>query len=340
MQQTSGQTLVVVNYVAARARRAWPLIKNALAESGVRFDAYESVAAGEAEKRVRLALREGYQTVAAVGGDGTLSEVARGFFECPVGTNRDNSDDAGGMPRPVNASAVLAVLPAGTGDDFARGLEQGRRVPLENWLRRFIEYHKQPVDAKRTRLADTILATVNEIDGSGARRFVCLNSATVGFSADVVTRVSRQAGAWRRLGGEARFALAAVGALAAWRNREVRVAVDDAELVECATNLIAVANGAYAGGGMKFAPSARVDDGRLEVLAACGVSRGGVMRELARIHRGGHVANPKIIFTSGTRVRVETVETGATLAVEADGDMRGYTPAEFRVMPGALRLVF
>jgi diacylglycerol kinase (ATP) len=162
----------------------------------------------------------------------------------------------------------------------------------------------------------------------------------VGFSADVVTRVTRQAGAWRRLGGEARFALAAVGALAAWRNREVRVAVDDAELVECATNLIAVANGAYAGGGMKFAPSARVDDGRLEVLAACGVSRGGVMRELARIHRGGHVANPKIIFTSGTRVRVETVETGATLAVEADGDMRGYTPAEFRVMPGALRLVF
>lgn len=330
MQQQPERTLVVVNYAAARVRRAWPQIKNALSESGVRFDAYESEAAGASERRVRAALsEEGYRTVAAVGGDGTLSEVARGFFELPSTTNRSD------VPRSVNQSASLALLPAGTGDDFARGLML-KRAPLESWLARFIEYCRAPAEARRSRVVDTILASV---DG-GARRFVCLNVATVGFSAEVVTRVAAQAGAWRRLHGEARFALAAVGALAAWRNREVRIRVDDEEWLECATNLVAVANGAYAGGGMKFAPTARPDDGRLDMLVACRVSRAGVMRELARIHRGTHVNNPRIMLTSGTRVRIETVETAHTLPVEADGDTRGHTPAEFQVMPASLRVVF
>jgi len=71
----------------------------------------------------------------------------------------------------------------------------------------------------------------------------------------------------------------------------------------------------------------------------CRLSRAGLVRELTRIHRGGHLANPKVKLARGTRVRVETTDESDSLAVEADGDVRGRTPAEFRVMAAALRVV-
>jgi diacylglycerol kinase (ATP) len=91
---------------------------------------------------------------------------------------------------------------------------------------------------------------------------------------------------------------------------------------------------------MNFSPSARVDDGLLDVLTVCGISRAGLLRELTRIHSGGHIANPKVRLTRGTHVRVETLDGADSLGVEADGDVRGRTPAEFRVLPAALRVVF
>jgi diacylglycerol kinase (ATP) len=117
-------------------------------------------------------------------------------------------------------------------------------------------------------------------------------------------------------------------------------AIKEGEWTECRTNLIAVVNGTYAGGGMNFSPEARLDDGLLDVLTVCRLSRAALLRELARVRRGGHLANPKVKLTRGTRVRVETHDPADSLPVEADGDVRGHTPAEFRVMPGALRVVF
>jgi diacylglycerol kinase (ATP) len=120
----------------------------------------------------------------------------------------------------------------------------------------------------------------------------------------------------------------------------VRVEVDGRLWRECRTNLIAVVNGPFAGGGMNFAPAARVSDGRLDVVTACDLSRASIVRELARVHRAGHLANPKVILAGGSRVRVETADEADPLPVEADGDPRGRTPAEFVVMPSALRVVF
>jgi diacylglycerol kinase (ATP) len=136
-----------------------------------------------------------------------------------------------------------------------------------------------------------------------------------------------------------RFACAAVQSLAAWRGRRVRIRVDEGEWKECRTNLVTVVNGAYAGGGMNFSPTARIDDGLLDVLSVCGISRAELVRELARVHRGGHLANPKVTLARGTRVRIEAFEETDALALEADGDVRGGTPVELRVVPAALRVV-
>jgi diacylglycerol kinase (ATP) len=176
--------------------------------------------------------------------------------------------------------------------------------------------------------------------GLEGRRFVCLNAATLGIGAEVSARVAAQGATARRLPGEARFALAAVPRLLAWRNRRVRIHVDGRVWRECGTNLVAVVNGAYAGGGMNFSPQASLTDGLLDVLAVCDMSRPALVRELSRVHAGGHLNNPKVKLTRARHVRVETLDARDTLALEADGDPRGHTPADFRVMPAALRVVF
>jgi diacylglycerol kinase (ATP) len=322
------ETLVIVNHSAARARAAWVVVRRALADAGVAFDAHEAREFGDARARARAALDAGYRTVAVVGGDGTLSEVVNGFFADESAAGRNSP------PRSLNPVAALAVLPAGTGNDFARALE-GRRATLGEWIARLVRHCRDTRAGETTRAVDVLRGTV----GDDARSFFCLNAVTLGIGAEVAARVAAQGNSVRKLSGEVRFALAAAASLARWRERRVRVRVDESEAFECATNLIAVVNSRFAGGGMMFSPEARVDDGLLDVVTASKISRRMLVREMMRIHAGGHVANPRVSITRGARVRIEPVTDADVLPVEADGDVRGVTPLELEVMPGALRVV-
>jgi diacylglycerol kinase (ATP) len=212
----------------------------------------------------------------------------------------------------------------------------GGRSPLDGWIKRLVTHCKRSTpDASTTRVVDTIYAEVN----GTPKRFVCLNAATIGVSADVAARVSRQGGMKRRLPGELRFGIEGVHALRAWRNHAVQLTADE-HSVACHTSLIVVANGIFVGGGMKVAPGARVDDGKLDALTVCNLSRLQVLRQFRHLYSGKHVKDQKIVMLSGSQVRVETVDGAPALPIEADGDVRGQTPATFRIIPSSLRIVW
>lgn len=337
----TARLLVIGNFAAARARRAWPVVRAALDAAGVSYDFHATRRKGDARERTREALGEGYATIAAVGGDGTLSETASGFFG-PCDALADTES-----PRAVNPRAALAVLPAGTGDDFARGLAGGTRRPLHEWLARLVRHARalrgasgevelESVADETTRAVDVMLGSAE----GGEGRFICVNEASLGLGAEACSLVAAQRGVVLRLSGEARFALAALRALARWREREIRVRLDGGEWRVLRTNIAAVMSGTHAGGGMNFAPHARPDDGLLDVVTARDLSRREIVRELARIHGGGHLANPKVRVERGARVRIETTDARDHLGIEADGEPRGHTPVELRVMPRALRVVW
>ena len=320
--------LILINPTSSRARSAWVRIKDALAKNAICYDVKETTTRGQGETLTRDALNAGYQTIAVVGGDGTISESVRGFFQEP-------NEDRDTFPLPVNPASALAILPGGTGNDFARGL-MGGRSPLDSWIERLVSHcTRSTPDTSTTRVVDTIYAAVT----GTPKNFVCLNAATIGVSADVAARVSRQGGMKRRLPGEVRFAMEGVHALRGWRNQAVQL-IADGQSVECHTSLIVVANGIFVGGGMKVAPDARVDDGKLDALSVCNLSRLQVLRKFRHLYSGKHVHDRKIVMLSGSQVRVETAAGAPPLPIEADGDVRGHTPATFRIIPSSLRIVW
>lgn len=320
----AAELLIIINNVAAKARQSWPAIKNRLDAAGVHYKTYQTERQGDATLQTRVALNSGVQLIAVVGGDGTLSEAAAGFFQF--------NDDLDIPPTSINPSATLAVLPAGTGDDFARGLRR-KRAPLNDWIDLLISLVHGHSTAK------PIDVLYGRCDGF-QKPFICLNASTMGIGGETAGRVAAQGAFMRRFSGEFRFVFAAVGALAVWRERRVRVTVDDHVVADGPMNLVGVANGLYAGGGMMFSTEARLDDGKLDVVTASGLTRANVVTELSRIHTGGHLKNPKVTLTQGTWVRIETLLLQDAMPLEADGNVRGVTPVEFRVMPNAMRFLF
>src|SRR5512132_49218 len=148
--------VMVVNPASdhGRTARRWPEIARAAAARGLDLDVRATEAAGHASELTRDALREGAGLIVAVGGDGTVSEVANGFFD---------GDDA------VNPDAELAVIPRGSGCDFVKTFAISKRV--ERAVATAAGSTVRTIDLGRVRFTDW--------DGQPAARIFC-NAASAG----------------------------------------------------------------------------------------------------------------------------------------------------------------
>ena len=264
---------------------------------------------GEASQVTREAISQGIKQVVAVGGDGTLNEVVNGYL-----------DETG---KALDSEVTLGLLPSGTGSDFRRSLGFRTR---EDSLRALTGAHTRLVDAMRIEFTSG--------DGAQLSRFG-INVASFGLGGETVALVNR----WREslpswIGGRARFIAAALSALKRHRSVPIKVLLDGRRGVDVAGNLIVVANGQYAGGGMMLAPNAELDDGLLDVILTDRLTRFDIIKELRRIGRGGHLQNPKV---SETRAGDVSIRAAERLPIDIDGEMSGYTPAQLTVLPSVVR---
>lgn len=305
MTHELGPLRLIVNPHAGRGRVREQLaeLRRALDEHGIDHQVVETEGPGHATTLTRQTLDAGWRYVAAVGGDGTVHEVLNGWFD---------------GDKPVAEQAVLGVAAAGSGSDFARTFGLPRRPDL--LVRHLASSHTTAVDVGRMRYRDT--------DGAETTRLFA-NVAEVGWGAEVVRRASRSP----RWLGRARYLAAAYGAIAATRRPQTTVELAHTTLERPLVNLV-VANGQFFGGGMKVAPRAVPNDDRFNVQLFWG-GRSQVFVLSTRIFRGDHLPHPNIAEHQSATVAVESVEP---LAVEADGEYLGTTPANFSLLPQALRL--
>ena len=216
--------------------------------------------------------------------------------------------------------AELAVLPAGTGQDFGRthdiptAFDDAVRVALDGTAR--------PLDLGRVTYRD-------DAGGEAVRWFANVGSA--GMSGAVARRANSMS---KRLGGRATFFYALLREFAAWKNTEVTVTLDGDERRGRMHDVI-VANGRWHGGGMKLAPDASPDDGLFDVVLIGDVSKLDFVTTAPKLYSGRHASHPKVDVLRSTTVGVDAAQP---LPIELEGEQVGTTPARFEIVPGALRV--
>jgi YegS/Rv2252/BmrU family lipid kinase len=303
-------TVVVVNPAAAGGlvgRDLARLERVVRAHAGA-CDVAVSRGPGGAAALAEEAARGGATRVVSLGGDGTHNEVLNGLMR--------------GAREP--ARVELGILPAGTGSDFCRVLEHGRS--FERGARALRDAPGVPVDVGSVRFTTDA--------GDEATRYF-LNIASCGVSGLVDRLVN---GSSKRLGGTVTFFVAALRALRRYRPARVSLAIDGLDQGEIELNTLAVCNGRYAGGGMLFAPDARLADGALDVVAIEHAPLARTLTLTPRIYRGTHGGSPLVRAFRGRVVRVAPLR-GEPPLLDIDGEVPGRAPAEFRVHPRAVRLV-
>jgi diacylglycerol kinase (ATP) len=298
------RTQVIVNPESdhGRTRRRWKTIREAI-RSFIQEFRYEFTEKPlQAIEITREAIKAGHELIIGVGGDGTMNEIANGFFE---------------GRRIINPETTLGIVPSGTGSDLTRSLN----IPpgLKDALKVITQAPSAPIDVGRV----TFRATA----GPETERFF-LNVADFGVGGEVVRQVNQ-----RRLERKASsYIRCLMSTMRRYQAKKVRIRVDGRELPEEEYVIGAVANGRIFGKGMKFAPQAKLDDGQFDLILVRNMGFLEFCRHGWKIFLGTHLSHPKITFLRGRGV--EAVSPGRQdVLLELDGEQLGGLPARFEILP-------
>jgi YegS/Rv2252/BmrU family lipid kinase len=274
---------------AGRAARMLPAVEAELRSRGIAFRVERTTSMDHARELARGAAAAG-EIAAAMGGDGLTGAVA--------GELRDGA-------------GVLAVLPGGRGNDFARklGIDPDPVAACAN------------VSAGRERRVDLALV--------GDRSYLGILSA--GLDSDANELANRT----KLKLGTAVYAYAALRALARWKPAQWSVTIDG-EAHEFSGYSVAVANSGVFGSGMFLVPDAELDDGLLDVVLSADIPKRRYIANVPKVFKGTHVGEPGLRMLRGRSI---TFEADRPFTAFADGDPIAELPATVTVAPGTLRVL-
>lgn len=235
---------------------------------GLAYDLVTTGQAGEAVTLAHAAVSDGYETIVAVGGDGTVNEVVNGMMDA-VG------------PQPA---CTLGVIPLGSGNDFAKIPSLPTNVL--GACHRLAAGYSVALD----------LGRVND------RYFV--NGVGLGFDAQVSVEATKIP--W--LTGLPLYLLAVLRTLLlSYKTPEATIQLDDRTIRQSIT-MCYVGIGRCAGGGFWLTPDADASDGLFDVAIARGLSRLGILRLLPEVMKGTHVDKEPVTMARSRRLVVDLEE--------------------------------
>lgn len=310
-------TLVIVNPASANGAtaRRWPALDELLRRHHagpleIRFTERPTHATEIA------AAAAGRTMLICVGGDGTLHEIVNGLMRIDV------------AHRPP-----VALIPSGTGSDFARSLGL-------------------PQDAASA-VAALASASLQRIDvgeivcmhGRELRARFFINIAGLGFDAEVSAEIARAAA--RGLKGKAVYFFSVFKTLGRMRNRHMRITLipprisgEEPRTVDCSASLVTVCNGRFFGGGMHIAPHADPTDGTFDIVLLDSMGKLEFVANFLRVYRGTHLSHPKVRTERASELRIEQItRDGAPVHLQAEGELIGEAPVSIRMIPAAIEVL-
>jgi len=256
--------------------------------------------------------------IIAVGGDGTVREVASGLISS-TGILESST------PRPL-----LAVIPVGSCNDLPKNV--GIPSDVIQACRVAKEGNARPIDIIRVEMSE---------NGNTQQTYFA-NAAGFGFDAVVTTEAQKS----RHLRGMLLYLVAIIRTLRHLECPLVRIRAGGLSPARPAAQfeaerrvlMVAAANGPYYGGGLKVAPDARPDDGLIDICIGWEMGWWSTLKKLPRFVAGTHVTLKEVRMLRGPELELEFLEP---VQVELDGDVLVPQPfSRFRlsVLPGAIRV--
>ncbi len=281
MSNNSLKLIVNPNADLGRAWR-WASDLRPVAEEFGGADWSGTVYPTHAKELTLQAIEAGYETIVAVGGDGTVHEVINGLMQVPVEKR----------PR-------LGIVPLGSGNDFASAMGIDSRPTSA--LRQFFNGKPHRID----------VAQIN--DDLGRCEYVD-NTLGIGFDATVTIR-SRNVPIVR---GFFVYLIAVLQTILLNHDPINMHVTTDQESWDEQMLMLTLCNGGREGGGFAVAPQARPDDGWLHYAGVRRVSRPMMLRLIPEVMRGTHGRFPQVRMGQFRRMEMEAEQP---LVIYADGEI-------------------
>ena len=294
---------------------------------------------GDGTNLTRNFIKKGYKKIVAIGGDGTINEVANGFFEEDIrihgsGSSEYNNKDndsflTQAVFKPINPAAVMAVFPCGTRNVLVKSLD----LPADfaECCLNFETYKLQKVDVI------SVKATNIENHSKTAMR-IYLNAAEIGIGAEVIDKAKKvRSVVNNRL---ISTVTGLVTTVPTYESSLCEISIDDGhESILTKMTMGVVANGKFLGGGFKAAPEANVLDGLLDVVILKESSSLEMIENFLNIKDGNYTNEGDVFYRQAKKVSIKSKEENRDITVTIDGEPIGILPATFEVLQNALTIL-
>ena len=227
----------------------------------------------------------------------------------------------------VELDLPLLVVPCGSGNDFARALNLRS---VGDAVRAWTKFSKTGSNLRGVDLG-TIEMSGYSTDNGESKYFSSI--AGVGLDSEI-TRRANALPRWLRSNGG--YALSAPREFARFAPFAMKFALNGTPAAFQPSLLAAVANAPSYGGGMKIAPQACLDDGKLDVCVVRAMDKFKLFCLFPTVYFGRHLDFREVEYAQAPAVKIETEHP---LDVYADGEYAGQTPVEFGVAPKVLKVI-
>ena len=295
----------IINPVSSNGKtgKRWPAYEQKFKKAKLNLDINETLYPGHAVNLTKTALNDGYKTIMAVGGDGTVNEIVNGFYQ---------------DGQLINQEAVLLVFSQGTGSDYIKSL--GLNKSIETVINIYKKYERKWVDIGKMKY-------LNFDEKEVERYFV--NEADVGIGGETVEYVNRSS---KLMGGLLTYLIGAIRTVVKYDNKDMKLTIDGEVIKEGLINSVMVSLGKYFAGGMPIAPQAVIDDGLFDIVILGNLTKLETLLNLYKAYRGTHIDYHKIDYLKGKEIKIDSKDR---VLIDIDGESAGLLPAEFKILKKA-----
>ncbi|SDN53744.1 lipid kinase, YegS/Rv2252/BmrU family [Paenibacillus sp. yr247] len=299
---------IIVNPLSGDGRGSiiWREIATYLQSNHISYISKLTTKAGEATQHAITLVKE-HEVVKliVIGGDGTIHEVAGGLSQL----------------KNTGFSCSLAVIPAGTGNDFAKAYD----IPTN------------PLKALDVALSETKKVQIDILRANNG--MIAVNSIGAGFDGMVAKQTNEASykKIFNRIGlGRLSYFLSILRVFATYQPCTAWLEVDGTVHELPDMWLTAVANIPFYGGSIQICPAASPHDGIADIVVIQSRGRFRLLPILFTVYQGKHTKHPAVSFYKGTSI---SLRTQTSLLVQADGEFAGSTPLQIEIVPSAITVI-